>query len=52
MSISTAVFVAAGKGRRMGKAISKRVLPLCGRKFLRIRLKNLKKRRVFGISFW
>ena len=34
MSISTAVIVAAGKGRRMGTEISKQFLPLCGKEIL------------------
>lgn len=34
MSISTAVIVAAGKGKRMGTEISKQFLPLCGKEIL------------------
>lgn len=34
MIISTAVIVAAGKGRRMGTEISKQFLPLCGKEIL------------------
>ena len=34
MNISTAVIVAAGKGRRMGTEISKQFLPLCGKEIL------------------
>ena len=34
MSISTAVIVAAGKGKRMGTEISKQILPLCGKEIL------------------
>ena len=32
--ICTAVIVAAGKGKRMGTAISKQFLPLCGKEIL------------------
>ena len=52
MSISTAVIVAAGKGRRMGTEISKQFLPLCGKEILAHTVEKFKKRRVFGISFW
>lgn len=34
MNISTAVIVAAGKGKRMGTEISKQFLPLCGKEIL------------------
>ena len=43
MSISTAVIVAAGKGRRMGTEISKQFLPLCGKEILAYTVEKFEK---------